>query len=393
MSRYQFKFQLPKDSEGISKLIKVTSEKVLSSNNEEVVKLTLAEGVASYYLTGKNRIEINIKLAYPPGKQSPAYVSCGCSFLFDGKTIFFPHDQIEPSKINMYFEDSPKVINLNPSHIDDEFYSRHAPFLDEHKEGRYKGSAFERASMILDFIGHLMTLEIQFSVNTYGSIAEFYKWLFDSTDINEEIFLSQIEGEVRNITWDKCILPYIKSLCPSSDPTILIISLCNKAAKLKPFPQVEAMDQLIENVKQTWDKVDNPLGELANNTFNLCCWNLMASKWLQNMMIINDSLPTSEETIAAEILKIELSEAELETLKQKIEAWYCSEEVMAHMRGTLMVEHHQRMLSGVIDLMMDQEFFKTYKLHHKEVFKLLTETMPNEILNITSRNFPIKKAA
>jgi hypothetical protein len=207
--KYQFRYQLP-TGHAVERFLKEMNEKVFQNqNNEQGVFLTLAEGVALTMIT-QSFLNVTTKLAYEPGKQSPCYGTTLASMTLSGVRVIFPYGGEDTKKANMFFTDSPRINcfaeDASEYHISDVINS-HSPFLPEHKVGRYVGTAFERASIMLDVLGHLKILNLKHNI-TGSYMQEFIDWVFRAANITEEEFLNQLEATHKTMTVEEHIEPY-----------------------------------------------------------------------------------------------------------------------------------------------------------------------------------------
>lgn len=210
--KYQFRYQLPSGKE-VEKFVMALNEKVeANAHNEQGVFLSLPEGIALAMITDAG-FTVHTKLAFEPGKFSPCYGTTIVSMKLSGVQITFPYGDEHTKKANMFFTDSPKINcfaeDYSEYHISD-VINCHAPFLPEHKAGRYVGTAFERASLMLDVLGHVKLFD--FKYNIMGSYTlEFFDWVFRAANITEAEFFGQLRDVSKNFTAAEHIEPYFKA--------------------------------------------------------------------------------------------------------------------------------------------------------------------------------------
>jgi tetratricopeptide (TPR) repeat protein len=192
--KYQFRYQLPIDLQELEKIYLDTIAKVKTNlGNPKGIHLSLQEGLAFVHSAGFS-IMVTTKLAFEPEKISPCYATTICHLKIEGKEVHFPYGGEDSLKANMYFLESPEVrlSEIADYHIT-EVTNYHAPFLKEHMEGRYVGTAFERACIILDVLGHLKLLGIKY--NILGAyFDEFFDWLYRAAGISADEFSNQLNN-------------------------------------------------------------------------------------------------------------------------------------------------------------------------------------------------------
>ena len=211
-TKYQFRYQLPSGQKAIHLLVKETKEKIIQNYDvPNGIPLSLIEGLTFTIITG-SKISIFNKLAYEPGKSCPCYAVALASTGINDRKIVFPYGGEDSRISNMYFIDSPNIKNFNPEeyHISD-VINYHSPFLPEHKKDRYVGTASERADYILDLIGHLFLLQIDFSCSG-GFVPEFYDWAFRAAGITQEEFFSQIKDAAKDLTNEENLNPFFEDV-------------------------------------------------------------------------------------------------------------------------------------------------------------------------------------
>lgn len=209
--KYQFHYQLPSGSQAIQKLVFDTKEKIITNYNDpKGIHLSLKEGLSFVLITGASPT-VSVKLAYEPGKVCPCYASAITHLKIDDRDIYFPYGGEDTIKANMFLVDSPEVRVLEGTDVDhiSEVTGYHAPFLPKHKEGRYIGTAFERASLILDFLGHLTLLKINYNIMG-GFSGEFIDWTFRAAGLSHQDFLNQLQDVANGLSVEKHIAPFFE---------------------------------------------------------------------------------------------------------------------------------------------------------------------------------------